>query len=159
MDLAITQEFGGLNFVTSDGTLNLLLQFFSVRNEFDKNILVKSKDNDVKRQIEINFDKYDSITYDGVNVATIPDLYTLLKNRAVKISITTNGVDAITSFNQYLEVAGNGININYYSGVVSGNPSGNKNIETIEYLQDSTVILTQTFTYDSEDYILTVRTT
>ena len=42
----------------------------------------------------------------------------------------------------------------YYTGVEAGNPSGSKNVKTIVY--SGTVSLTQTFTYDSADDVLTI---
>lgn len=50
---------------------------------------------------------------------------------------------------------GNSKEVTYYSGVAAGNPSGNKNVETIVYKTGVTTILTQTFTWDADDDLLT----
>ena len=52
-------------------------------------------------------------------------------------------------------IPGNVIEYVYYTGVVSGNPSGSPNLRQIIYKQGSTTLLTTTFTYDSSDRVLT----
>jgi hypothetical protein len=46
----------------------------------------------------------------------------------------------------------------YYTGVESGNPSGNKNIKSIAYIdRNGDTVLTRTFAYDSLDDIISIQ--
>ncbi len=47
----------------------------------------------------------------------------------------------------------------YYGGVTAENPSGNKNVATIEYYNDASIAYTQTFSYDIADDVIEIITT
>ncbi len=49
--------------------------------------------------------------------------------------------------------------LTYYTGTTPENPSGNKNVATIEYYSDSSIAYTQTFSYDIADDIIEIVTT
>ncbi len=49
--------------------------------------------------------------------------------------------------------------LSYYTGITSENPSGNKNVSTIEYYSDSIISYTQTFSYDIADDVIEIITT
>lgn len=54
---------------------------------------------------------------------------------------------------------GNSQIISYYSGVTAENPSGNKNIMSIQYTDNRGTLYTETFTYDSDDDIIQIDVT
>ena len=54
-------------------------------------------------------------------------------------------------------IAGNNKTLAYYVGLAAGNPSGStSNIQTIQFKTGASVIVTQNFTYDSNNNILTI---
>jgi len=52
------------------------------------------------------------------------------------------------------------IEYTYYTGVEANNPSGNKNIKTAEYIDETsgTTIFSQTFHWDSDDDVVKILT-
>jgi len=74
-----------------------------------------------------------------------------------QLEINTDGSVNVRS-KLFDEVPGNSKEFTYYSGVVVGNPSGNKNVNTIVYKTGVTTMWTKTFTYDSADDVLTITT-
>lgn len=68
---------------------------------------------------------------------------------AIKDSVDTTG---------WTSTKGNSLELEYYVGVVIGNPSGNKNIKRIKYKKDGSTVLYKELTYDALDDILTVIT-
>lgn len=66
-------------------------------------------------------------------------------------------VDLIEDSATFDDTTGNSKSYAYYSGVEAGNPSGNKNIQTITYAGTLTTV--KTFTYDSVDDVLTLTIT
>lgn len=44
----------------------------------------------------------------------------------------------------------------YYTGIVAGNPSGNKNVQTITYTSTGLTTAVETFAYDSLNDVLTI---
>jgi len=98
----------------------------------------------------------------GVNTA-IPRVASETTLETVRALIATtnstllSGV-SVVSTDLYNQV-GYSQTISYYTGVVAGNPSGNKNVSTIVYADGVTPVLTKTFTYDALDDVLTIINT
>lgn len=54
-------------------------------------------------------------------------------------------------------IAGNSLDITYFAGVDARNPSGSTtNVDTIEYVDSSGVVLTQEFTYNADDLVTNI---
>lgn len=53
-------------------------------------------------------------------------------------------------------IPGNSEEYTYYTGIVAGNPSGNKNVQTVVFKTGVTTIATQTYTWDSDDDVLSI---
>ena len=74
------------------------------------------------------------------------------------VDVTNAGEIKVINFAKYNQV-GYSKEIAYYSGVVAGNPSGNKNVESIAYKNGALTEITKTFTYDANDDVLTITNT
>lgn len=85
----------------------------------------------------------------------------LLSKEAKQDTQLTNDQTEIQrlGFNVWSKIPGNSVEFTYYTGVVAGNPSGNKNIQTAVYKTGAATIATETFTYDAADDVLTVTGT
>lgn len=72
-------------------------------------------------------------------------------------------IDQNTTRENWTTIPGNSKEITYYPesspGSDADNPSGNKNVESIIYSDSSGVVWTETFTYDSDDDVLTITST
>lgn len=107
------------------------------------------------------------------NIATIE---TNVSNIDTNVAAISTYVDELEGFTDEIEpkldtlinradldtwdkIAGNSKEFTYYSGVTPENPSGNKNVESILFKTGVTTILTQSFTYDSEDDVITITAT
>jgi hypothetical protein len=53
-------------------------------------------------------------------------------------------------------VKGNSYELEYYTGIETGNPSGDKNIKRIKYKQGEQTVLYKELTYDADNDVLTV---
>lgn len=60
-------------------------------------------------------------------------------------------------YSNWSQSSGNIVEYEYYTGVESGNPSGDKNIKTATYKDGSAIKLIQTFEYDSDNDIIKVE--
>ena len=80
----------------------------------------------------------------------------ILNNQSFTINGNEFKIDILANWSL---VPGNSIIITYYSGVSSGNPSGSTtNIQTMQYCNQngSNIIVTKTFTYNSNNGILSI---
>jgi hypothetical protein len=69
-------------------------------------------------------------------------------------------IATVTLRANWTTIVGNSIDYTYYTGVAPGNPSGDvNNVETAEYFTGTTLIFTQTFTYDANDNCINITTT
>lgn len=73
---------------------------------------------------------------------------------------TTSILEDLGELANFDMIPGNNINITYYTGIDTGNPSGNtNNIYTIVYTTGATVIATKTLSYNAADNVISVITT
>lgn len=77
------------------------------------------------------------------------------------VTDTTQLINAVNLTNQKLDlqnwdtVVGNSLTYTYFSGVTPNNPSGNTaNLESTQYYEGVSLIITQTFVYDATDRLI-----
>jgi hypothetical protein len=93
-----------------------------------------------------------SISYGLTRSAVYELLYPILS--------ITSMLDELSELANFDMIPGNNINITYYPGVDTGNPSGNtNNIYTIVYSTGMTVVATKTLSYNAADNVISVITT
>lgn len=59
-------------------------------------------------------------------------------------------------FSHWQQTPGNIIEYEYYTGVETGNPSGEKNVKNVTYKKDGNIKLLQEFEYDLDNFITKV---
>lgn len=55
------------------------------------------------------------------------------------------------STSNWLSVPGRTIEFTYFAGITAENPSGNANIQTVLYLEDEHLVLTNTYEWNTDD--------
>lgn len=101
--------------------------------------------------------------YGITKVAVYTALNSFINVNTVSITGTVTTSNAIlenlAELESFIEIPGNSIEVTYYAGVDTDNPSGNtNNIYTIVYKTGATVISTKTVAYNLSDNIISVTT-
>jgi len=125
--------------------------------------LVVNSDQDEAKQIEIK----DGIDALNVSLATLKTEHdetqaAIAAAEAAQLLRDERQIDLL-ELNNWDKVAGNNREIVYYpsepAGTTAGNPSGNKNAQSIAYKKAGVTVFTQTFTYDSDDDVINITAT
>ncbi len=145
------------DFINREQTLIHLIVINSTTIGFLDNDLVAS---DITYFLvdDVAGNSYETNTFVYSNNAYTSNLdYSL--ERLLFLDAKVNKLTSLTSRETWQYQTGNSLAFTYYSGVVTGNPSGNTNVESIAYMTGVTTVFTQTFTYDANDNVLTLVTT
>lgn len=87
----------------------------------------------------------------------------ILKNTRIEDQLIRDAIfnlekNSTLGFNSnFLSIVGREQQIEYYSGIEVNNPSGNKNIKYIKYLDNSVILFTYELIYDLDDDIISVK--
>lgn len=130
---------------TSSGSYNIEDAFIEKRGDYVRLTIVGVDKHDLVASVTEGLEGVLVVDeVNGVAVTSLTQLWELLCNARMVYDVE-----------EWASVPESSILNEYYSSVEIGNPSGAKNLKSITFLKNEVAIIKTSFTYDSDNYILT----
>ena len=103
-----------------------------------------------------------SLPYGATRLLLYAALNTFINTNVITGSVTSSNLvlESLAELANFDMIPGNNINITYYTGIDTGNPSGSTdNAYIIVYTTGTTIIATKTLSYNSANNVISVITT